>query len=155
MPAPAAERTTTAVTAARPITSQTPFGMMLAIFGVLFVVHSIVIYVANMFFPGAVALGTNLIPPMIALLYSMFVFTLIVLGAMPLIEAYESSQESSIGTMGWMMIYFVLNFIGLWIVARFAEMLGLGIASWQVVATLALVLDVVQGVALTSMMKQK
>lgn len=152
--APAVERTTSMASTKTTVVPRTPFGWMVMIFGVLFIAHSLVLYLASMFFPEAVVLGTNLISPLMALLYSMFVFTLIVVGAMPIIEAYESSQKSSLGTVGWMAVYFVLNFVGLWIVARFAEMLGLGIASWRVIAMLALVLDFVQGFVVTSMMKQ-
>jgi hypothetical protein len=43
--------------------------------------------------------------------------------------------------------------LGIWLVARFAEQLGLGISSWVVAAILALVFDVVQGLLVTKVIR--
>lgn len=53
----------------------------------------------------------------------------------------------------WMASYFVLNFVGVWVVARFANQLGFGISSWVVALVLAVVLDVVQGAAMMQVEK--
>ena len=41
--------------------------------------------------------------------------------------------------------YLVINFVGLWSVARGADVLGLGISSWMIVLVIAVVLDFIQG----------
>lgn len=136
------------------VATTTSFNLMAVIFGALFVTHAVVIYVASLMFPEAVVLGTNTISPMMAVLYSVFVFTLIVVAAMPVIDAYQTAQRKVLSNMQWMVIYFVLNFVGLWLVARFAEQLGLGLASKYVVLALALGLDIVQGLIVTTLMKK-
>jgi hypothetical protein len=136
------------------VATTTPANWMFIIFGALFVTHAVVIYVASLMFPEAVVLGTNTISPMMALLYSVFVFTLIVVAAMPVIESYQAAQRKVLSNTQWMVIYFILNFVGLWLVARFAEQLGLGLASKYVVLALALGLDIVQGLVVTSLMKK-
>jgi hypothetical protein len=148
------ETTTVSQQTTKAVATTTPFNWMFIIFGALFVTHAAFIYVASVIFPEAVVLGTNTISPLMALLYSVFVFTLIVVAAMPVIEAYQTAQRKMLSNTQWMAIYFVLNFVGLWLVARFAEQLGLGLASKYIVLALALGLDVLQGLVITTLMKK-
>jgi hypothetical protein len=130
----------------------TPFNWLVMFFVAFLVVHTLVMYAANMLFPQSVVLGTNTISSFTGLLYSMTVFTFITVGAMPVIESIQRSQNVKFSNTHWMVFYFAINFVGLWLVARFAEQLGLGLASWKVVAALAVVLDVAQGLVVKSMM---
>lgn len=115
--------------------------------------HSLVIYLANRFFPEAVVLGTHQISAWQAIFYSMMVFTLITVGTIPLIEYVAAMQKRMLKAMDWMIGFFFINAVGIWIVARFAEQLGLGISSWLVAVVLALVLDVMQGVLVSKVIR--
>ncbi len=121
-------------------------------FVALLIAHSIVIYLANQWFPSLVVLGTNIYSPMAAIVYSMVLFTLIVVGATPVIEHVGNSMSRKLSDMDWMVLFVLINAGGLWLVARFAEQLGLGVASWMVVAILAVIMDVVQGLTMKVLM---
>ncbi|MBP9670595.1 hypothetical protein KBD75_04310, partial [Candidatus Woesebacteria bacterium] len=53
----------------------------------------------------------------------------------------------------WMALYFVVNFLVIWEITRFADNLGLGVSSWGVVLLLAAVFDMAQGVVMMSIGK--
>lgn len=110
-----------------------------------FIANAIVFYLANRLFPTQLVLGTHLLTPFAALMYANFVFTLLLVGATPVIEAVAEQTQTKLKDMHWMGLYFVINTAALWFVARFAEQLGLGIASWLVAVLVAIVLDFVQG----------
>lgn len=114
-------------------------------FVVWMLAHTTIFFLANRFFPEAVALGTDQFSTWQALLFSMLVLTLITVGFIPLVEMIASSAKRSLSAMDWMVTYFVINTAAIWVVARFAEQLGMGISSWVVAVVLALVIDAVQG----------
>jgi len=140
-------KTAAPVTSAQPVFSSThlTFEQLLKLFGIWFVVQSAVVVIAHWLFPASVVLGTNLISPFLALLNSMVVLTLFSVGAVPLIELVQDLRQHKIGPTEWMLLYFGVNTIGFWIIARFAEQLGLGLSSWIVAALLGLVVSAVQG----------
>lgn len=124
-------------------------GIMLPItFDVLFVVSAAVIYVASMMFPNQVVLGTLYITPLWAIIYSMTFLTLLNTFLLPVIREYENYRGKMFSDKDWMATYFVVNFVGVWVITRFAEQIGFGVSSWIVVLLLAVVLDAVQGVAM-------
>lgn len=137
--------------AAKSVQSSAPMQVMTAkqlsiLFVLWFIGHVVVIYLANQMFPESVVLGTHFFSSMQALIYSMIVFTLIVVGMMPLVEHVAMSARKQLKTLDWIVIYFLINAVGLWVVARFAEQLGMGLKSWVVAVALAAVIDVVQGI---------
>jgi hypothetical protein len=135
-------------TKATQVTPEMSFVQLLMLYVVMFIVNSVVVLVANTLFPNLVVLGTHLYSPLQALLQSMAVFSLIVVAASPIIESMAGSMRMKLSFEHWMVLYFFINAAGLWITARFAEMLGLGIASFMTVLALALVLDIAQGAAM-------
>lgn len=124
------------------------FGFMVKSFIAMFLVNVGVVFVANRFFPALVVLGTHQISPMMGLLTSMAVLSLIVTGAMPVIEWAKKEFKLKLKDKDWMIIYWLVNIVGLWVVSRFAETLGLGISSWVVVVVLAFFLDMAQGLVM-------
>jgi hypothetical protein len=118
-------------------------------FVVWFIAHLVIFFLANKLFPQAVVLGTNIFSMWEALLYSMIVFTLITVGFIPVVEMISSSAKRTMSAMDWMVTYFVINTVAIWLVARFAEQLGMGISSWVVAVVLALIVDAVQGLLVT------
>ncbi|MEP7167246.1 MAG: hypothetical protein ABI758_04675 [Candidatus Woesebacteria bacterium] len=115
---------------------------------VLFVSNAIVLYFAQMFFPHAIVLGTHALSFWWAIFMSMGKLSLLGAAVMPFVGKYENMRHRIFSPMEWSVLYFVVNFIGLWIISRFSEQFGLGVTSWIVIAALALVLDIVQGVVM-------
>ncbi|MGD9129139.1 MAG: hypothetical protein PVJ09_01460 [Candidatus Woesebacteria bacterium] len=113
-------------------------------FGLFLLVHSVIIYVASMWFKEAVILGTHVFSPIAALVNSMITFTLIVVAATPVIEFISEQLKIKLTCLHWSVLHFFINAGALWLVARFAEQLGMGISSWKVVVVLALVFDLAQ-----------
>lgn len=129
-------------------------GIILVItYSILFTINSLVIYLANLWFPHHVVLGTQSLSPIWALFLSMGFLSLINTFAIPFMNQYEKSRKQPLTPKDWITAYFVLNFIGLWLVTRAAEQLGLGITSWLVAAILAVILDVFQGIAMIQVEK--
>lgn len=114
--------------------------------GVLWLIaHSLIIYLANRWYPEAVVLGTNVISPLMAIFYSMVVFTIISVGAIPVIELLTTQLRWRLSNLHWFAIFLVVDVAGMWLVTRFAEQLGLGISWWLVAVVLGVLMDVVQG----------
>lgn len=128
--------------------AKNPGLMLVFTYVVLFIVNSIVVYLANRWYPQAVVLGTASITAGWALIHSMGTLALIATFAIPFMRWYEDMKGKMLTSKQWMIKYFILNFVGVWLIARFADNLGLGVSSWRVVAVLALVLDFAQGFAM-------
>lgn len=109
------------------------------------VAHSAVIFLANRWFPQVVVLGTNVITPTMGLVYSMVVFTLITVGAIPVIEAVSAQMRMRLSNLHWFALFLVIDTAAIWLVARFAEQLGLGISWWGVAVVIGLLMDLIQG----------
>ncbi|HAV15179.1 MAG TPA: hypothetical protein DCX25_02525 [Candidatus Pacebacteria bacterium] len=124
-------------------------GMMLVItYGALFAVNALVVYAANMFFPQYVVLGTATISLALAIVLSMGTLALIDTLAIPFIHEIEKLKKRMLTPMEWMIKYLILNFLGLAVITRFSYQFGLGVSSWYMIAALAIVLDLVQGIAM-------
>ena len=122
----------------------------------LLIVNSVVIYLANLFFPNNVVLGTMNIPMWWAILCSMGILALLGTFAVPFVREAEFKRGGRVfSSKEWMILYFILNFIGVWVIARMATFVGLGISSWIVALILAIVLDVVQGFAMMQLEKRR
>ena len=120
-----------------------------------FLVNSLVIYLANQFYPQQVVLGTLCINNLWAVIHSMSTLALINTLAIPLVRELEKKQNRVLSTFEWFVIYFLINLAGIWVIGRFAEQLGLGIASWLVASVLALILDLLQGVVMMRVEKMR
>lgn len=116
------------------------------LFLVWLLVQSAVLYLASWLFPAQIVLGTSSISAFEAVVYSMFVLTLIVVGALPILELFQRQRGRLFGTMDWALIYFFITTASLWLIGRFAVQLGLGLSSWMVAVGLGLALSLTQGV---------
>jgi hypothetical protein len=117
------------------------------IYVLFIIINSAIVYLAHTLFPQSVVLGTHVLSPMIALLQSMLFFTLLVVGSMPVLEILAKTLKYKLSEKSWILIYYAVNVIGLWITARFAELVGMGISSWMVAVILGLVLSLLQSLA--------
>lgn len=129
-------------------TSANPGIVLVTSYFVLFAVNALVIYLANVYFPRNVVLGTFNINLGWSIFHSMGTLALINILIIPFIREIERWKGRMLTPMEWMVKYFVINFVGVWAITRFSEQFGLGVSSWLVVVILAAVLDLVQGVAM-------
>jgi len=115
----------------------------------------ILMFLGNVYMPQGVVLGNHIFSPGLALIYSMITFSLLSVGAAPVIEWIMLKNNLHPTENIWMVMYLGVNFAALWIVARFAEFLGLGIASWRIVLVLAFIIDILQASVLEMVMEKK
>ena len=133
--------------------AENPGLVLVVTYFVLFAVNALVVSLANSLMPQQVVLGTQFISKGWAIIHSMGTLALLTTFAVPFIREYEKSRGKMLSSTEWMVAYFVLNFVGIWLIARLAEQLGFGISSWVVALVLAIVLDVVQGIAMMQVEK--
>lgn len=118
--------------------------MMVCNFFILLIVNSLIIWLANMFFPKNIALGTWSITKFQAIVQSMGILALIDVFSIPFIKEYEIKRNKKMSPKNWMIAYFLINTAGIWLIARLAGYIGMGISSWLVAVILGLILDSVQ-----------
>jgi len=129
-------------------------GMILVIsYFALLAANSLIIFLAHALFPQFVVLGTAHIPVLWAGIHSMGCLALLNTFTIPFVREYEKISGKMFSSKSWMILYFVENFIGLWIIARFAVQTGFGIPSWIVALVLAVVLDIIQGMVMMQLEK--
>lgn len=117
-------------------------------FFLLWLVNALVLALANALFPQHVVLGTMSLSYHAALILSSGVLAWVATLAMPIFTEIEIRKHMVLSPHHWLIGYLVINVILLWIVARFAEAIGLGLSSWIYVLAVAAVLDFVQGMAM-------
>lgn len=115
-------------------------------FVLLYVLHSFAFFWTNKLFPDSLVLGTNLYSPMRALYISTTVFTLLVVGMIPVIEYFFKKMNSKLEDIHWIAAYLIINAAGIWSIARFSESFGMGISSWVVALILGTILNLTQGI---------
>jgi hypothetical protein len=129
-------------------------GMMLVLtYFALLATNIMVLYLAQMWFPQYIVLGTLSLTAMWALCMSMAKLALINTFAIPFFTEWEHRRGKLLSSMDWMAGYFLVNFLGLWLITRYPVQYGLGVTSWMVIAVLALVLDLVQGMVMMKLEK--
>lgn len=128
-----------------------PGMVMVVSYFVLKGVSAVVIYLANMWFPSQVVLGTVSLTMWWAVLLSAGALALIDTLALPFLAEFEHRRGRLLSPGEMMVAYLLINFIGLWGITRFAEVFGMGVTSWMVVLALAAVLDFFQGIAMVAL----
>src|SRR3989344_1830019 len=131
-----------------PIPKSNPNAQMSSIFFLLWLVNGFVIALANMFFSQQIVLGTMSISSTMALVLSSGILAWAATLTMPIFTEIEIRKQMVLTPQHWMTGYLIINFIALWVVARFADVIGLGMASWFFVLGLSAILDVVQGMTM-------
>ena len=129
--------------------------MLVCTYFIFLVVNGLAIWLANRFFPNQVALGTWSISKFWAIVHSMGALALIDVLAISSVADYEVKKNKVLSKKERMVIYFLVNAVGIWLIARAAEQFGMGISSWLVAVVLALVLDLFQGLAIAKTRKIK
>lgn len=126
---------------------------LVATYVVLLIVNIGVIYAANGFFPNQVVLGTFSMNTFWAALHSMAALSLVATFAIPFFHELEKRRGHMLTPKEWMIYYFLLNAVAVWLITRASDQFGLGVSSWFVVVSLAVVFDLVQGAAMMQLEK--
>jgi len=125
---------------------QTNPGMMFVIsIVVVALINALVVYLANMFFPNQVVLGTMSISRLWSLAIFSTALSLFTVMALPFLKQMEISRGKEMSPPEMMGAFLVINFIVVWLLSRVSEVFGVGVASWMVVLALSVVFDVLQG----------
>jgi hypothetical protein len=124
----------------------TTFSQLMAAWVAFFLASTLLFYLVNLLFPQYLVFGTDQISSWVAMLQSSALLSLLVVGAIPIIEMVGSSMGRKISDSDWMVIYLLLNTIGIWLISRFAEVIGLGISSWVVALVVGFILNLAQGI---------
>lgn len=119
-----------------------------------FLAQSIVVYIANMIAPKQVVLGTHFYSPLHSLLQSVAIITVLIIAAVPMVELLAEQIRVKLTASYWFVITAVVNIAVIWFIARFAEMLGFGIASYMVAVVLGIVFSIVQGFLMMKVLNQ-
>lgn len=127
--------------------------MIIYSFIALMLTNVVVLIIVNALFPHNVVLGTYSLSYWWAICHSMLRLTLIGVFAMLLVTVYEWKNKTVFTPKQWMLAYFVVNFVALWCISRFADNLGLGFSSWFVIFLFAGVLDMAQGMTMMKLGK--
>lgn len=114
---------------------------LLQYYFVIGVVNAIAIYLTPNFFPGSVVLGTSTIPPVVAVIISGVLLTLVVSLVDPLMKQAKLKVTNE---LLWGAIYGIVNIIAVWVIARGAVYTGMGITSFFVAVMLGIILMLLQ-----------
>ncbi len=131
-----------------PIPKSNPNAQMSITFFLIWLVNALVIALANVVFPNNIVLGTMSLSYYMALLLSSGVLAWVATLVLPLFTEIEMRKQMVLTPQHWMLGYLIINVVSLWVLARFAEAIGLGISSWVYVLGMAAVLDFVQGMVM-------
>lgn len=124
-------------------------------FGVMFLVNIVGIYLANLYYPKMVVVGTFGLTSVEALLLSAGVLAAINALLIPLFHVAENARKKMLTDKEWMLGYAVMNTVVLWLMTRIPTVFGLGISSWIPLVSLALVLNLLQGLGMVAYGKIK
>jgi hypothetical protein len=108
---------------------------------VYWLVNFVVFYLFSIFFANNVVLGNWRYSAIEAGIYSAFWLTVLVWTGWDFIFSRGVSYKS--GTITWI-YFFILNTLGVWLIARFAFYLGLGISGWTWAIVIGFVATILQ-----------
>jgi hypothetical protein len=115
---------------------------------ILYVVNAVILIAGQTLFPKNIVLGTHALSYFWAIFLSMGLLSIVGAFVMPFVGKYENSRSKIFSPVEWSALYFVVNFVTIWVISRFSEQFGLGVTSWIVVLLLAVAMDVVQGMVM-------
>ena len=106
-------------------------------------VNSAMFYFAAMLAPDFVATGNARLTPFMASIISGFLLSLIDATVMPAFNALKIKMKSD---WQWGLAFLFANILGVWLLARYADLSGVGIANAWAAVALGFVVNLVQWV---------
>jgi len=110
-------------------------------FLVYWLINSLLLYLANMLMPRSVAIGNSIFFKYQAIVFSGFVWSLIIWFTPVFAKELEIAMKDKT-TM--MLTYLAVNFATLWFIARFSFFTGVGLANYWIVLIIAVAANFVQ-----------
>lgn len=112
-------------------------------FLLFWLVNSFVLYFAPLVLVGLVVSGNSRLTPFMASVISGFLLTVLEAIAEP---AFTSLKIKLKDEWQWSLAYLFINVVAVWLIARYADLTGVGVASGWVAILLGLVLNLGQWV---------
>jgi uncharacterized membrane protein YvlD (DUF360 family) len=107
----------------------------------LWLINSLLVFLANLFFPNSYVLGSHIISPVASVFFAGFIWTLLTWIAQPVLRKCKIKITKRAKV--WL-VYFGANFVALWLTGHLAPYSGLGILNFCWVIGLALVANSAQ-----------
>ena len=73
----------------------------------------------------------------------------------PVLEWVANRWQYKLKNRDWLAVFWLVNIVALWTIARLAELVGLGLASWKVAVVLGTILNLLQGWAVKNLLQSK
>jgi len=119
-----------------------------------FILDAAILFLGTLVASKSIVFGTEFIPPAWGVFHAASLLSLIGILTIPVFEYIREKRQKELSMQDWMIGYFVINFVSVWVISRFAEQLGFGISSWMVAVILAVFLDFAQGFGATLVYKK-
>lgn len=129
------------------------FQDLVGYFFVYFFVDLIILLSTAVMIPTLLVLGNNLVTPLMALILASFLLSFFVVSTVPIMELIVSRFEYEFTSRDWMAIFVAINVFFLWLLARFAQVVGMGISSWMVALVIGIVLSLIQGWSVRNLLR--
>lgn len=104
-------------------------------------VNSLIFYIAPFVVSGMIVTGNARLAPFMASVISGFLLTLAVSVTMP---AFTALKVKLTDEWQWMLAYLFVNVVSLWVIARYADLTGVGLASAWAALLLGVVFNLAQ-----------
>lgn len=110
-------------------------------FLIFWLIDSLLLWLANMFYPAYYVLGNARLSALLAAIVAGLVWTAVVWKSMMLYKKLGIKDSDMVKSM---LFWLAVNFVTLWLVARFSALFGFGVTSFVWVFALAFVANLVQ-----------
>jgi len=117
-------------------------------FLMLGVINGLIVWLSNLIFPARVVLGTGTISLLRAIIQSAVVLALVNILGIIVLRQYEKGKNRKLEDIERGVIYFLLNTVAVWVIARLAVWVGMGISSWLVAVAIGAVLTAIESVVI-------
>lgn len=121
-------------------------------FLLFWLINSGVFYAAPLFFSDLVVTGNERLAPFLASLISGFILAVAGMLTMP---TFTSLKVTFKDKWQWGLVFFFVNVVGVWVIARYADLTGVGIANAWVAVGLGFILNMFQWGVWTLVDKKK
>lgn len=113
-------------------------------FLVFWLVNSLILYFAPLILVGMIVTGNARLAPFLASIISAFILTTALAVTQPVFTWLKIDLKDE---WQWALVYLFVNVLGLWVIARYADLTGVGIANAWVAVILGAVANVAQWLA--------
>lgn len=110
-------------------------------FIVFWLVNSAVFYFLPFIFPGLVVTGNARLAPFLAAVVSGFLLSVADAVTMPIFKSLKITLKDE---WQWALAYLFINCLGVWLIARYADLTGVGVASAWIAVMVGIILNLVQ-----------